>query len=190
NENENENKDDNKDDNDNEIDHVSVSDSKSESGNTRKKSSNTSLDHKPEWKKKCKTFESYQKWELEEYNKIISDSEWLKEREKYHPRLNVPMSLEKAHKDFWGEKSGWKNIRARRGCEVDWKATWTNSLTIRCNQVWYKTWEVGRSVKTIKNTIDISIIKSRLVELLGPDYDFPADDDHDSWFLLYETKHQ
>ena len=49
----------------------------------------------------------------------------------------------------------------------------------------------GQEKKTgVKNTIDISIIKSRLVELLGPDYEFPADDDHDSWFLLYETKTQ
>jgi len=89
----------------------------------------------PEWKNKCTTFELYQKWELKEYTTIIDDRVWLKERDEFHRDLDILLSLKKAHVDFWSQHRGWKNIKVRRGETVDWKATWVNALTVKCNQV-------------------------------------------------------
>ncbi|MDD5060691.1 MAG: hypothetical protein PHN44_00200 [Candidatus Marinimicrobia bacterium] len=90
----------------------------------------------PDWKIKCETFEDYLSWELEEFKKISHDTIWIAERTQYHPRLNITQTLTKAHLDFWSTPAGWKNIKSRRGDTVDWKSTWANALTMRCNQVW------------------------------------------------------
>jgi hypothetical protein len=88
------------------------------------------------WEDKVSTFESYQKWELEEYENIINNQEWISGREEFHHSLDIKLSLKKAHTDFWGTKEGWKNIKKRKGNEIDWRATWVNALTMKCNQVW------------------------------------------------------
>ncbi|MBN2570026.1 MAG: hypothetical protein JXB42_11405, partial [Deltaproteobacteria bacterium] len=88
------------------------------------------------WKEKCSTFEKYQQWENEEYEKIIHDEAWIEERKEYHRSLDIKMTLKKAHTDFWSTKAGWKNIKSRRGETIDWRATWVNALTMKCNQVW------------------------------------------------------
>ncbi len=98
------------------------------------------------WKSNCESFEKYQKWELEEYEKIINDQEWLKERDEFHRNINVIMTLKKAHIDFWSKPAGWNNIKKRRCENVDWKSTWSNALTFKCNQVWKnKTENTGQS---------------------------------------------
>jgi len=88
------------------------------------------------WKEKCSTFEKYQQWEKEEYEKIINDLEWISGREEFHRSLDIKLSIKKTHTDFWSTKEGWKNIKARRGESIDWSATWANALTMKCNQVW------------------------------------------------------
>lgn len=95
--------------------------------------------HTPAWKSRCETFELYQQWELEEYQKIQIDTEWLRNRKEFHPRLDLRLTLKKAHEDFWSTKAGWKNIKARKGEEVDWRTTWSNVLTLKGNQVWENT---------------------------------------------------
>lgn len=101
------------------------------------------------WEEKCSSFEKYQEWELSEYEKIINDSEWIRGREEFHPSLDILLSLKKAHVDFWSQKAGWKNIKARKAAEIDWKATWTNALANKLNQV-KKTWEQHKPKKYVK----------------------------------------
>jgi hypothetical protein len=91
---------------------------------------------KPEWKENVSTFEKYQEWELEQYTKITNDRNWIESRKEYHPNLDILLTLKKAHVDFWSTKAGWKNIKSRKGSEVDWSATWVNALTMDCNRVW------------------------------------------------------
>lgn len=95
----------------------------------------------PEWKKRCTTFEEYKKWELEEYHKIINDTKWILERRGFHKpiykrQLNITETIRKAHIDYWGTEQGYKKIKSRKGKTIDWKSTWNNALTMRCNQVW------------------------------------------------------
>jgi len=90
------------------------------------------------WKIRCSTFEDYQKWEQEEYEKIISDSAWIQGRIEFHGKLNILLSIKKAHIDYWSTKEGWKKIKSRKGESIDWRATWANALTMKSNQVWLK----------------------------------------------------
>lgn len=90
------------------------------------------------WRDRVSTFENYLDWESEEYCKLLNNHQWIKTRKEYHPNLNVEKSLEKAHVDFWATKAGWKKIKARRSSEIDWKATYQNALTMKCNQVFKK----------------------------------------------------
>jgi hypothetical protein len=77
----------------------------------------------------------YQSDLKENYFKII-DSEYLEERKKYHPGLDIKHSIDKAIKDFWNTEAGWKNKKASKSNEIDWKATFNNALSLKCNQVW------------------------------------------------------
>lgn len=90
------------------------------------------------WKERCSTYEKYAEWENEEYLAILGNAEWIRERGEFHPNLDILLTLKKAHVDYWSQKAGWKNIKARKCGQVDWRATWTNALTLRCNQVWQK----------------------------------------------------
>jgi len=69
------------------------------------------------------------------YNNLIQNEAFIKEREKYHPNLDIRLSLEKAYKDFWGTEAGWKNKKSSRSNQVDWVRTFKNALDQRMNQV-------------------------------------------------------
>ena len=70
------------------------------------------------------------------YNAIVSDNQFIKEREKYHPNLDVPLSLEKSFKDYWSTEAAWKKRKRSQTKELDWKATFRNSLDQKFNHVY------------------------------------------------------
>lgn len=82
-------------------------------------------------------FEIYQK-DLRKAWKEILTKEYIEEREKYHPNLDIEKTIEKACKDYWITEAGWKKKKASRINEIDWKATFNNALSLKSNQV-YKT---------------------------------------------------
>lgn len=86
---------------------------------------------KPTWKT---SFEEYQKNAQEGYEKLKTDFAWIEERKKYHPGYNILLSLEKSHNDFWSKEAGWKNKKTAKTKNIDWKATYNNSL--KFNLVW------------------------------------------------------
>lgn len=79
----------------------------------------------------------------------INDRKWLDERQKYHPRLNIPLSLEKACNDYWGTEAGWKKKKSSRSASIDWKRTFNNALTIDFNRVWKTKEETENEQKRI-----------------------------------------
>ena len=81
-------------------------------------------------------FKIYEAESLSAIKKIMSDPEWLAERQRYHPKLNIQTSLEKAFNDFWGTEAGWMHKKKSRSKTIDWPATFANALTMRSNQVW------------------------------------------------------
>jgi len=83
-------------------------------------------------------FEIYKKELQTEFEKLISDTSYIFERENYHPGLDIIKSLEKAFNDFWNTEAGWKNKKQSRIKEIDWRATFNNALSLKFNQVWKK----------------------------------------------------
>jgi hypothetical protein len=80
-------------------------------------------------------FEIY-KNELREAFKTIITPEYISERQNYHPKLNIKLTIEKAVKDYWILEAGWKNKKGKRTKNIDWKSTFNNALSQKQNQVW------------------------------------------------------
>ena len=71
-----------------------------------------------------------------EYLKLVKDVDWLKNRQEYHPGLNIELSLKKSIEDFWSKDAGWENKKSAKIENINWKATFNNALTLKSNQVW------------------------------------------------------
>jgi hypothetical protein len=61
---------------------------------------------------------------------LLSNENWIKEREKFNPNVDVKLSLEKACKEFWGTEAGWKYKKAKRTTEINWKRTLETAITM------------------------------------------------------------
>lgn len=85
-----------------------------------------------------------------EYKKIISDTEYISERQKFHPNLNIELSINKACVDFWASEAGYKRKKMSKSKKIDWKKTFTNALTLKCNHVYLQN---GKS-KVLETKID------------------------------------
>jgi len=84
------------------------------------------------------------------YNNLIKNQDFIKERERYHPNIDILLSLEKAFKDFWGTEAGWKNKKSSRSTKtIDWVSTFRNALDQRFNQVYKQkeTYETKQSIR-------------------------------------------
>jgi hypothetical protein len=82
------------------------------------------------------SFEIYLQELRKAYTACTGDRKWLDERQRYHPRLDIPLTLEKACKDYWAKEAGWKKKKAARTAAIDWIRTFNNALTVDCNKVW------------------------------------------------------
>ncbi|GEM_PF-709888 len=78
-----------------------------------------------------------------QYNAIISDGDFIAERQKYFPHVNIQLSIEKAYKDFWSTERGWQNKKKSKTVNIDWKATFRNSLNERYNHVYLNKNEIA-----------------------------------------------
>ena len=74
----------------------------------------------------------------------------------------------------WQKKSGqWKK---ENGQYIPHPATYINQ----------RRWEDENGEINKRQNYDISIIKSKVVKKLGPDYNYPENDDYDEWILLHD----
>lgn len=95
------------------------------------------------WKTDFETYKS----ELDKvYQELIIDSKFITEQEKYHPGVDISLSLEKSVVNFWGTEAGWKHKKKGRAAGIDWKMTLINAIDL--NKV-YKPY--GNSKGTSKN---------------------------------------
>ena len=100
------------------------------------------------WKK---NFSVYKQECNDNLESLLSDKNWIIERQNYHPNLNIKLTLQKAWSDYWATEAGWKNKKSKRSKTIDWKATANNSLSQRINQVWLKK-EEREEMETITMT--------------------------------------
>jgi hypothetical protein len=90
---------------------------------------------KPLWKE---SFAEYERLAGEAYDALLADSAWLEERKRYHPQLDLHLTLEKSFNDFWGQEAGWQHKKKQKTDEINWKRTFENALTLKANQVYEK----------------------------------------------------
>ena len=81
-------------------------------------------------------FELYKSELKEAFNKILSDKDFIENRQKYHPNLDIRLSLQKAYEDYWGTEAGWKKKKSSRTKEIDWPATFRKALDQPQNRVY------------------------------------------------------
>ena len=94
------------------------------------------VDNKDKIKTWKTDFETYKIECLDFYNRALKSKEWIAERQKYHPALNIQLSLEKAVKDYWLTEKAWKGKKVLRIESINWKTTFNNALSQKSNQVW------------------------------------------------------
>jgi hypothetical protein len=73
-------------------------------------------------------FEVYKNDLRENYNLLISDSEFIEQQEKYFPGVDIKLSLEKACVNFWATEAGWRHKIKERSKVINWKSTLTNAI--------------------------------------------------------------
>lgn len=75
-------------------------------------------------------FEIYKTELTEKYEELINDPEFIKEQEKFHPGVDIKLSLEKACKNFWATEAGWKNKKKKKTQDINWKLTFVNAIDL------------------------------------------------------------
>ncbi len=101
------------------------------------------------------SFDIYKKSLRSEYKKLVKDVEFLQKMQRYHPGLDILLSLEKACVEYWSLEAGWKKKKASRSVEIDWVSTLSNALNLKSNQV-YKEREYGNPKEAEQSTDAIS----------------------------------
>ena len=81
-------------------------------------------------------FEVYKSELKEAFEKILADKDFIENRQKYHPNLDIRLSLQKAYEDYWGTEAGWKKKKSSRTKEIDWPATFRKALDQPQNRVY------------------------------------------------------
>lgn len=82
------------------------------------------------------SYEVYLSELREVYSTLKKDKSFMAQCEKYHPSLDIQLSLEKACVEYWATEAGWKKKRQSRTSDIDWKRTLTNALNISSNKVY------------------------------------------------------
>ncbi|MDR0680333.1 MAG: hypothetical protein LBG15_00550 [Dysgonamonadaceae bacterium] len=83
-------------------------------------------------------FDIYKSELREAFKKVSNNQEFIDKQERYHPGLNICLSIEKACVNYWSKEVGWKKKRNSPTNTIDWNATFINALDVKSNQVWLK----------------------------------------------------
>ena len=77
------------------------------------------------------SFEIYLEELRLEYKKLINDPEFISSQEKFHPNIDIKLSLEKACVNYWATEAGWKKKKSERKTKnINWKSTLTNAIDL------------------------------------------------------------
>jgi hypothetical protein len=88
-------------------------------------------------------FEIYKSELREKYQELLNNKEWIEEKQKYHPKLDIELTLEKSCVEFWATEAGWKYKKKSKSDDIDWKRTLTNALDLKQNHVYKNNYKNG-----------------------------------------------
>jgi len=64
------------------------------------------------------------------YKQMICDRNFIETQERFHPNVDIKLSLEKACKNFWATEAGWQHKKKKRIKVINWKQTLTNAIDL------------------------------------------------------------
>jgi hypothetical protein len=92
------------------------------------------------------SFEIYKKECDESFAKAWENETWFKRQEELNPRINIGLTLQKAHQ-FWSSEAGWENKKSKRTKVINWATTIQNSLQSPMNKEYYSKEELAERDK-------------------------------------------
>lgn len=76
----------------------------------------------------------YQAEEQAAYDAIRKDEEWIAAQERLNPGIDVRLSIEKAHVNYWSTEEAWLWKKTGKVKKINWKSTF--GKTIDKNKAW------------------------------------------------------
>lgn len=73
-------------------------------------------------------FETYKKELREAYRSAVADTSWLDQRRRYHPNLDIELTLERACAEYWATEAGWLHKRKSKSGSINWRSTFCQTL--------------------------------------------------------------
>lgn len=70
------------------------------------------------------------------YLSLTNDQEWVAERRRFNPGVDILLTLEKACKEFWATPAGWEHKKKSRTKDIDWKATFNMAISMKNNKIY------------------------------------------------------
>lgn len=64
------------------------------------------------------------------YKLLISDHNFIETQERFHPNVDIKLSIEKACKNFWATEAGWHHKKKKKIGVINWKQTLTNAIDL------------------------------------------------------------
>lgn len=82
------------------------------------------------------SFDVYLQSCREAWRRWTQDKEWMAERERFNPGVDISLTLEKACKEYWATEAGWLHKKKGRGKTIDWKRIFEFAISQKQNRVW------------------------------------------------------
>ena len=82
------------------------------------------------------SFEVYLQDCRDAWKRWVGNREWMAERQRFNPGVNIKLTLEKACKEFWATEAGWLHKKKGRGKTIDWKRIFEYAISQKTNRVY------------------------------------------------------
>lgn len=78
------------------------------------------------------------------WKRWMNDRDWLEERRRFNPGVDIRLTLEKACKEFWATEAGWLHKKKGRGKTIDWKRIFEYAISQKTNRVYERSKDNSR----------------------------------------------
>jgi len=90
----------------------------------------------PLWKQNTKEgFQEYLKIAEPEFDKLRNDYNFIADKKRFYPKINIQKSIDKMWEEYWGTEAGWEKRRKSSTTDLNWKRTIENGMSMPLNQV-------------------------------------------------------
>ncbi len=65
-----------------------------------------------------------------------NDDNWMTDRRKFNPGVDIKLTLEKACKEYWATEAAWKHKKRSKSKTIDWKRVFEYAISQKFNRVY------------------------------------------------------